>query len=97
MPTNVTEVGLTEELLAEAQPFKDEPLARKRAEQRGFKQQGVIALASLERVFRLGETLPISLKELVTRIAAKMTAYTYAFVLNRLLSRPQRRLKWLWA
>ena len=114
---------MSEELLAEAQPFKDEPLARKllgnltyrsrrlkgslaecgillgteRAEQRGFRQQGEIALASLERVFRLGETLPISLKELVTRIAAKMTAYTYAFVLNRLLSRPQRRLKWLWA
>ncbi len=29
MPANVTEVGLTEELLAEAQPFKGEPLARK--------------------------------------------------------------------
>ncbi len=29
MPANVTEVGLTEELLTEAQPFKGEPLARK--------------------------------------------------------------------
>ncbi|MDP8948909.1 MAG: hypothetical protein M3N00_01505 [Actinomycetota bacterium] len=69
---------MTEEFLAEAQPFKDEPLARKllgdlayrgrrlkgslagcgillvteRAEQRGFRQQGEIALASLERVSR---------------------------------------------
>ena len=55
------------------------------------------ALASLERVFRLGETLATSLTGLVTRIAAKMTAYTYAIVLNRLLSRPQGRLKELWA
>ena len=123
MPANVTEVGLTEELLTEAQPFKGEPLARKllgdlayrsrrlkgslaecsillvteRAEQRGFRQQGEIALASLERVFRLGETLATSLTGLVTRIAAKIAAYTYAFVLNRLLSRPQGRLKELWA
>ena len=123
MPANVREGGLTEELLAEAQPFKGEPLARKllgdlayrsrrlkgslaecsillvteRAEQRGFRQQGEIALAGLERVFRLGETLATSLTGLVTRIAAKMTAYTYAFVLNRLLSRPQGRLKELWA
>ena len=29
MPANVREVGLSEELLAEAQPFKGEPLARK--------------------------------------------------------------------
>ncbi len=29
MPANVTEVGLTEELLAEAQRFKGEPLARR--------------------------------------------------------------------
>ena len=56
------------------------------------------ALASLERVFRLGETLATSLTGLVTRIAAKMTAYyTYAFVVNRLLGRPQGRIKELWA
>ncbi len=72
-------------------------LVIERAEQRGFRQQGEIALASLERVFRLGETLATSLTGLVTRIAAKMTAYTYAFVVNRLLGRPQRRLEELWA
>jgi len=60
------------------------PAGYRAAEQRGFRQQGEIALAGLERVFRLGETLATGLTGLVTRIAAKMTAYIYAFVLNRL-------------
>jgi hypothetical protein len=34
---------------------------------------------------------------LVTRIATKMTAYTYAFLINRMLGRPQGRIKELWA
>ncbi len=35
---------------------------------------------------------------LVTRIAAKMTAYTsYAFLVNRMMGRPQGRIKELWA
>ena len=34
---------------------------------------------------------------LVTRIAAKMTAYTYAFLINGVLGRPQGRIKELWA
>jgi len=34
---------------------------------------------------------------LATRIAAKVTAYTYAFLVNRLLGRPQGRIKDLWA
>jgi hypothetical protein len=34
---------------------------------------------------------------LVTRIAAKMTAYTYALLINRVLGRPQGRIKELWA
>jgi hypothetical protein len=34
---------------------------------------------------------------LLTRIAAKVTAYTYGFFVNRLLGRPQGRIKELWA
>ena len=34
---------------------------------------------------------------LATRIVAKITAYTDAFVVNRRLGRPQRRIKELWA
>jgi hypothetical protein len=122
-PANVAEVGLTEELLADAQLFEGEPLARRllgdlayrsrqlkgslgkrgillvteRAKQRGFRQQVEIALASLKQVFRLGETLATTLTGLATRIAAKMTAYTYAFLANRILGRPQGRIKELWA
>jgi hypothetical protein len=29
---------------------------------------------------------------LISRIAAKITAYTYAFVVNRMLNRPQGRI-----
>ena len=34
---------------------------------------------------------------LATRIMAKICAYSYAFHLNRLLGRPQGRIKELWA
>ena len=35
---------------------------------------------------------------LATRIvAAKITAYTYAFLINRTMGRPQGRIKELWA
>ena len=34
---------------------------------------------------------------LATRIAAKITAYTYAFLVNRTMGRPQGRIKDLWA
>jgi hypothetical protein len=44
-----------------------------------------------------GETLAITLVGLATRIAAKITAYTYAFLINRRLDRPQGRIKELWA
>jgi hypothetical protein len=64
------------------------PSARQRVE---------IAFSSLKRLFRLGETLAKTLVELTTRIAAKMTAYTYAFLVNRKLGRPQGRIKDLWA
>jgi hypothetical protein len=63
----------------------------------GVRQQAEIAFSSLKRVFGLGETLATSIVGLATRIAAKITAYTYAFYVNRLLGRPQGRIKELWA
>lgn len=63
----------------------------------GVRQQVEICFSSLKRVFGLGETLATTLVGLVTRIAAKMTAYTYAFLVNRMLGRPQGQIKELWA
>jgi hypothetical protein len=63
----------------------------------GVRQRIEIALSSLKRVFGLGETLASTLVGLATRIAAKIAAYTYAFVVNRKLGRPQGRIKELWA
>jgi hypothetical protein len=48
-------------------------------------------------VFGLGEKLTTTLAGLATRIVAKMTAYTYAFLVNRHLGRPQGKIKELWA
>jgi hypothetical protein len=56
-----------------------------------------IAISSLKRVFGLGETLATTLVGLATRIAAKIAAYTYAFLVNRRLDRPQGCIKELWA
>jgi Transposase DDE domain len=64
---------------------------------RGVRQRVEIALSSLKRVFGLGETLATTLVGLATRIAAKIAAYTYAFLINRRLGRPQGRIKELWA
>ena len=64
---------------------------------RGVRQRIEITFASLKRVFGLGETLATTLTGLATRIVAKITAYTYAFVVNRRLGRPQGRIKELWA
>ena len=72
-------------------------LVTERSAQRGKRQQVEIALASLKRVFGLGETMATSLVGLVTRIAAKIAAYTYAFLVNRRLKRAQGRIKDLWA
>jgi hypothetical protein len=73
-------------------------LATERSERRrGVRQRVEIALSSLKRVFGLGETLATTLVGLATRIAAKMTAYTYAFLVNRMLGRPQGKIKELWA
>ena len=72
-------------------------LVTERAKQRGKRQQVEIALASLKREFRLEESLATTLVGLATRIAAKICAYTYGFLVNRLLGRPQGRIKELWA
>lgn len=73
-------------------------LATERAERRrGVRQHIEIAFSSLKRVFGLGETLAVTLIGLATRIAAKIAAYTYGFYVNRILGRPQGRIKELWA
>jgi Transposase DDE domain len=64
---------------------------------RGLRQRIEIAISSLKRVFGLGETLATTLVGLATRIAAKICAYTYAFLVNRILGRSQGRIKELWA
>jgi hypothetical protein len=63
----------------------------------GTRQQIEITFSSLKGTFGLGETLATTLVGLVTRIAAKITAYTYAFLINRMMGRPQGRIKELWA
>jgi Transposase DDE domain len=73
-------------------------LATERAERRrGVRQYIEIALSNLKRVFGLAETLATTLVGLATRIAAKICAYTYAFLINRVLERPQGQIKELWA
>ena len=73
-------------------------LATERSERRhGTRQHIEIAISSLKRVFGLGETLATTLVGLATRIAAKIAAYTYAFLVNRRLDRPQGHIKDLWA
>ena len=72
-------------------------LVTERADQHGQRQRIEIALSSLKRVFGLSRTLATTLVGLATRIAAKVAAYTYGFHVNRLLGRPQGRIKELWA
>ncbi|MDQ5828241.1 MAG: hypothetical protein M3441_29395 [Chloroflexota bacterium] len=73
-------------------------MATERAERRrGVRQHIEITLSSLKRVFGLGETLATTLVGVATRIAAKIAAYTYGFYVNRVLVRPQGRIKDLWA
>jgi hypothetical protein len=64
---------------------------------RGLRQRIEIAISSLKRVFGLGQTLATTLVGLATRIAAKICAYTFAFMVNRILGRPQGHIKELWA
>ena len=72
-------------------------LVSERTKQRGKRQQVDIALASLKCEFRIGETLATTLVGLAVRIAAKIAAYTYGFLVNRPLGRPQGCIKELWA
>lgn len=63
----------------------------------GVRQQIEVAFSSLKRVFGLGQTLATTIVGLAIRIAAKITAYTYGFLINRMLGRPQGKIKELWA
>ncbi len=86
--------GALEEELAEAGVL----LAAERAERRpAVRQQVEVCFAALKRTFGLGETLAKTLVGLATRIAAKVTAYTYGLYVNGLLGTPQGRIKELWA
>src|ERR687890_405988 len=85
--------GLKESLAEVDILLMTEPSERRR----GVRQRVEIAISSLKRVFGLGETLATTLVGLATRIAAKIAAYTYAFVLNRMLGRTQGCIKELWA
>src|ERR671933_626943 len=92
------DLAYSSEELRKALAEVDILLATGRSERRhGVRQQVEIALSSLKRVFGLGETLASTLVGLVTRIAAKICAYTYAFLVNMMLGRPQGRIKELWA
>ncbi len=77
------------EVLREALAEVGVLLATEPSERRGGVRQHIeIAISSLKRVFGLGETLATTLVGLARRIAAKICAYTYAFLVNRLLGRP---------
>ena len=55
-------------------------LRSERAERRpAIRQQAEVCFAALKRVFGMGETLATTLVGLATRIAEKVTAYTYGF------------------
>lgn len=73
-------------------------LATERADRRApIRQQVEVCFAALKRVFGMDGTLAKTLVGLVTRIAAKVAAYTYGCYVNRLLGRSQGRIKGLWA
>jgi hypothetical protein len=86
--------GHLREILAEMGILLSTERSQRRA---GVRQRVEIAISSLKRVFGVGETLASTLVGLATRIAAKICAYTYAFLLNRMLGRHQGRIKELWA
>ncbi len=72
-------------------------LVTERSRQGGKRQQIEVAFSALKRTFGIEHTLAKTLVGLVTRIVAKISAYTYAFYVNRLLGRSQGRIKELWA
>jgi DDE family transposase len=86
------------EVLKEVLAHRSVVLVTERAERRpATRQQVEICFAALKRAFGLGATLAKTLMGFATRIAAKITAYTYGFYVNRLLDRPQGHIKELWA
>ncbi len=94
----LADLGYRSEQLREALAGVGILLATEPSERRhGVRQHIEIALSSLKRIFGLGETLATTLVGLATRIAAKICAYTYAFLINRVLGRPQGHIKGLWA
>jgi hypothetical protein len=73
-------------------------LATEKADRRPpIRQQVEVCFAALKRVFGMDGTLAKTLTGLATRIAAKVAAYTYGCYINRLLGRPQGRIRELWA
>jgi len=73
---------------------QDIPLAAEGASRRpAVRQQVEVCFARLKRVFGLGETLAATLVGLAIRIAAKVTAHTCGLYVNRVLGRPQGRIK----
>jgi hypothetical protein len=73
-------------------------LATEKADRRPpLRQQVEVCFAALKRVFGMERTLAKTLTGLATRIAAKVAAYTYGCYVNRMLGRPQGRIKELWA
>ena len=86
--------GQLREILAEMGILLSTERSQRRA---GVRQRVEIAISSLKRVFGVGETLATTLVGLATKIAAKIAAYTYAFLVNRMLGRPQGHIKELWA
>jgi hypothetical protein len=73
-------------------------LATHKADRRpAIRQQVEVCFAALKGVFGMDGTLAKTLTGLVTRVAAKVAAYTYGLYINRLLGRPQGRIKELWA
>jgi hypothetical protein len=93
----IADLAYRSEALEEALAGTGVLLVSERSRQNGQRQQVEIALPSLKRVFRPGETLATTLVGLGTTIAAKICAYTYAFLVNRRLERPQGPIKDLWA
>ena len=84
--------------LAEALAERGVLLATERAERRPARRQQVeVCFAILKSVFGMDGTLAKTLVGLATRIAAKVAAYTYGCYVNRLMGRPQGRIKELWA
>jgi hypothetical protein len=92
------------DLAYRSEPLKDTlarrgvALATERANRRPVRRQQVeVCFATLKGAFGMDGTLAKTLTGLATRIAAKVCAYTYGLYINRLLGRPQGRIKELWA